>query len=133
MLGRRQSNLTREQSLAAVPVRNAAVRDERGDDGKIVLRVPVKRTGVWKALGRVLNVPEADRRVELDELGTFVWELCDGKTDVRAIIERFSRRFKLNRKEAEVSMVAYLRTLARRRLVGIMVAESTPASKPASS
>ena len=133
MFGKRQPKLTREQSLASVPVRNAAIREECREDGTLLLRVPIRRTGVWKALGRVLNVPEADRRVELDELGTFVWELCDGKTDVRAIIERFSRRFKLNRKEAEVSMVAYLRTLARRRLVGIMVAESTPASKPASS
>lgn len=132
MFGKGQPQLTREQSLAALPVRNGVIREERTEKDDLVLRVPVKRKGVWRVLGRFLNIPEVDRRVELDELGAYVWGLCDGQTDVRTIIDRFSRQYKLNRKEAEVSMTAYLRTLARRRLIGIMVSENGSASKGSS-
>ena len=40
---------------------------------------------------------------------------------VRDIIQAMSTRYKLHRKEAEVSVVTYLRQLARKGLIGIAV------------
>ena len=61
----------------------------------------------------------------LDEIGSFVWRLCDGNHSVREIIRALAARYKLHRKEAEVSVVAYLRTLAKRRLIAVAVPRAT--------
>jgi hypothetical protein len=58
---------------------------------------------------------------ELDELGKFVWDTCDGKTAVRQIIRRLADRYNLNDREAEVATVAFLRTLTRKGLVGMAI------------
>jgi hypothetical protein len=117
---RRPPPLSREQSLGSVPLRNAAVEAERTDDGEVRLAVP-RRDACWvRVLARVLYVPKS-RRVTLDELGSYVWDLCDGQHSVRQIIHALSERYRLHRKEAEVSVVAYLRLLTKRDLIGIAV------------
>ena len=118
----RKPALSREQSLASVPLRNTAVREEETDEGFARLVSP-RRDARWvRWLSRVFYVPKA-RRVTLDEIGTFVWRQCDGEHDVRSIIQALCKRYKLHRKEAEVSVVTYLRTLAKRGLLGIAVLE----------
>ena len=67
-------------------------------------------------------VPE-EKRVGLDEIGSYVWELCDGKNSVRSIVGRFQKKYKLNRKEAELSMLNYLKMLAKKKLIGLMIKE----------
>ncbi|HPD15203.1 MAG TPA: PqqD family protein [Planctomycetota bacterium] len=117
---RRQQPLSREQSLASVPVRNAAIEEERTDEGEVRLVIPLRAPRWAWPLSRLFYVPKT-RRVVLDEIGAYVWSLCDGERSVREIIQALSRRYKLHRKEAEVSVVAYLRQLARRGLLGIAV------------
>ena len=119
--------LTREQSLASMPVRNPAVGAEKDDDGQVCINVPRKRTLWVNVLAKVFYVPDG-RKIELDELGTYVWDLCDGQTSVRSIIKKFAKKYRLNRKEAEVSMVSYLKQLAKKGLIGIQVPE-TPEAK----
>jgi len=65
-------------------------------------------------------VPEF-RTVTLDEVGTRVWDLCDGEHTVKDLIARVAEEHKLSRKEAEVSLVAYLRQLAARGLIALVV------------
>ncbi len=117
---RRKPALSREQSLASVPLRNTAIREEETDDGLVRLVIP-RRTSRWvRWLSKIFYVPKT-RRVTLDEIGTFVWSQCDGEHNVRSIIQALCKRYKLHRKEAEVSVVTYLRTLAKRGLIGIAV------------
>ncbi len=115
-----QPELSREQSMAAMPIRNPALTVEREEDGTVQLLIP--RSDAWwvRLLARLLYIPKR-RRVALDELGSFVWELCDGETTVRMLIDKFAQKYKLNRKEAEVSMVTYLKQLAKKGLIGIQV------------
>ena len=61
----------------------------------------------------------ATKTFELDPLGLFVWQACDGKTPVRQVIKRLARHYNLNEREAEVSTLAFLRTLMRKGLIGI--------------
>lgn len=117
---RRPKPLSREQSLASVPLRNQAVEAERTDAGEVRLVIPLRATWWARVLSRLFYVPKT-RRVVLDEIGSFVWELCDGSRSVRDIIRALSARYKLHRKEAEVSVVAYLRQLASRGLIGVAV------------
>ena len=119
-LFRRQKPLTREQSLASVPLRNELIEVERSDGGEIRLVIPRRESWWVNALSRVFYVPKT-HRISLDEIGSFVWELCDGKHNVRQIVQALSTRYKLHRKEAEVSVVAYLRQLAKKGIIGIAV------------
>ncbi|MFW6162413.1 MAG: PqqD family protein [Planctomycetota bacterium] len=117
---RRRKPMSREQSLTSIPVRNEAIEQERTDEGTVRLIIP-RRDDWWvRAAARFFYVPKR-RRIVLDEIGSFVWELCDGDNDVRRIIRALAERYQLHRKEAEVSVVAYLRQLAKRRLIAIAV------------
>ncbi|MDP6113116.1 MAG: PqqD family protein [Planctomycetota bacterium] len=121
LVRRGEPALTREQSLTAVPVRNQAVRweyDEEDDETLIV--IPRSDTRWVRLLSKIFYVPES-RRVTLDELGSHVWRRCDGETTVRDLIKEFSDRFKLSRKEAELSLITFLKQMARRRLIGLAV------------
>ena len=93
------------------------VRDEAGN---VLLRIPRRDSSMVRVVSRVFKLPPY-RTVALDELGTFVIEHCDGRHSVREIVEAFTRRFKLNRREAEVSMAAFLRTLGRKAIIGFII------------
>ena len=119
--------LSRVQSLNAIPVRNHNVESERDDDtGETLIIIP-RRDDRWvRFLSKLLFVPD-HRKVTLDELGTFVWDRCDGETTVRDLIHAFAEQYKLSRKEAELSMVAFLRQMAKKRLVGLAIADPSAA------
>lgn len=120
----RKPKLTRQQSLSAIPVRNEKIQVEMDDDiGEASLIIP-RRDDWWvRLMSKVFFVPEF-RKITLDELGTFVWNQCDGSTTVGEIIQRFAKRYKLERKEAELSMIAFLRQMVKKRLIGLAVMES---------
>lgn len=116
-----QPGLSREEALNLVPCRNPQLRwDERGPDQNtghlvpvVVLRVPRRQDGWPGLLNRFVAGPET-REVILDELGTDVWQLCDGAASVEQIIRELARRHRLGRREVELSLTAYLRILAKR-------------------
>ena len=114
--------LTREESRAARPVVNRLVRIEHADDGKIVLHVPRRETSIMRTLCRFFKVSPY-RRIALDKLGTFVIEHCDGEHTVRDIIENFANEFRLNEREADVSVTSFLRTLGQRYIISFVVGE----------
>jgi len=117
---KKQPVLSREQSMASMPIRNPMLKVETEDDGMVHLSIPRKDAWWIKLLSRVFYVPKR-RKLALDELGSYVWGLCDGETTVRSLIDKFCKKYKLNRKEAEVSMVTYLKQLAKKGLIGIQV------------
>jgi len=113
-------HLDRQDSLAAKPVLNRLVKLERDEDGNIILQVPRRDTAMARTVARVFGIPPY-KRVALDELGTFVIELCDGQNTVREMVDKLAKRFKLNHREAEVSLSTFLRTLGRRSIIGLVI------------
>jgi hypothetical protein len=111
--------LSREDTMAITPVRNPVVEWESTEGGEVVLMIPRRADRLGKLVGRLFRVPDY-KEIVLDEVGASVWELCDGKHDMTAVISETSRKYKLNRREAEVSVTTYVRTLAERKLVGLM-------------
>ncbi len=105
--------LAREQALRLYPLRNPAVRYETQDNGCIMLIVPVRPRGLMKLFHRLFKLPH-EHRIELDETGSTVWNLCDGQRSVEAIVQKLTRQYKLERREAEYALFAFLDTLARR-------------------
>lgn len=114
--------MNREAALDMVPVRNRAVEEEPAGDGLVRLAYPLAvkpwfgrmadAVGLWD--GRPMI-----KRVELDELGTFVWNRIDGRASVRDIARAFTERYKVQPREAELSVTAFLRTIGGRGIIGL--------------
>jgi hypothetical protein len=63
--------------------------------------------------------------VELDDVGSAVWEACDGNNTVNDIVGILADEYKLSRREVEMSLTKYLRTLGQRKMIGFMVDRET--------
>ena len=113
--------LPRRELLRAKPVRNERLTCEENSDGEIVLGIPRRKTWWINTLSRVFYVPNR-RTVVLDRIGSFLWELCDGQNTVDHVISTIRNEYKLERKEAEVSTLTYLKQLTEKGLIGLAVA-----------
>jgi hypothetical protein len=121
----RENRPTREQLLAAVPVRNELAKESpRGRQGAklgdVVLRLtaPMKQSR-WRAV--LSSGTRAGKSFDLDELGAFVWQSLDGRRTVEAVIARFAKEKRVNPREAEVAVLAFLKTLTQRGLVALAI------------
>jgi len=112
--------LTREQAMQAWPVRNPALQVSEGEEGLVTIELPRRKDWMGGVLGFLFSVPQS-KPVQLDEVGSFVWGLCDGDHTVSDIVGALVNEYKLNRREVEVSLTQYLQTLAKRGMVGFAV------------
>lgn len=119
-LKKEQGGLTREQAMSAWPVRNPSLTTHEDDEGLIAVELPRRKDWVGNALGFLFFVPES-KPVQLDEVGSFVWNLCDGDHTVNEIVDALAKEYKLNRREVEVSLTEYLQKLGKRGMVGFAV------------
>ena len=129
MFGRRKQTLSREQSLAARPLRNSNLTVSRDDDGNALIVIPRRETWWANAVAKFLRMPDK-KKIALDEIGTAVWDQCDGRHTVQSIIDNFVEKYKLNRREAEVSMFAYFKELTQRGFIGFQVDGQENEKKP---
>jgi hypothetical protein len=107
----------KQQLLAARPMRLVQATAKEVSPTKYHLTVPMRPA---KLASLLLRLPrKVTRTFELDPMGVFVWEACDGKTAVRQVIRRLARQYHLNDREAEVATVTFLNTLAKRGLIGL--------------
>ena len=114
--------LNRTQALNCSPIKNTRVKATRLDTGEVLLTYPITirpwiRT-LARRLGRDVNQVQL-KKLQLDELGTAVWDLIDGKRSVRQIIKRFVKRYHLQTREAEVAVTRFVRMLGKRGLIGL--------------
>ena len=109
----------RGAALTLRPGRNSILTWEKRDSGETVLTVPhnEKANRLAKALAKWMKAP-TERHIELDEVGGYVWELCDGQNTVEAIVQKTGRQYKMNRREAEVSVTMFLQMLHQRNFIG---------------
>lgn len=128
MVEGRKPKVSRAEVLGARPVRNSAVEWERGPlrgaEGEdppsvILLRVPRRNDRWGNLIARLFRLP-SHRKIELDEMGSDVWERCDGTISVDALTRAICERYKLNRRQGEASVTAYLRMLAERHLIALL-------------
>ena len=115
-----QGGLTRDQAMAAWPVRNPSIKWQTNEEDLVVVELPRRKDWVGGLLGFLFYVPEA-KPIQLDEVGTFVWSLCDGDHTVNDLVQELCREYKLNKREVEVSLTQYLQTLGKRGLVAFAI------------
>jgi hypothetical protein len=119
---RKQPRFTKQEVLRALPVRNSLVEWEVNEAGEVLLKVPRRKDRVGRLLSRFFAAPDY-KQILLDELGSDVWQLCTGANSVDTIIQAVARKYKLNRREVELSLSNYLKQLASRGLIGLQIAQ----------
>lgn len=93
-----------------VPVRQHRSEDE--PDGRVTVLVP-RFSGRWARRWVLPLFARQEVRLRLDELGSFVWRQCDGRTPVGEIAARLQVSSGGERTEAGTRVMAFLRQLAR--------------------
>jgi hypothetical protein len=119
----RYGGLSRMAALACTPVKSREVHVSRLDTGEVLIRYPVSWRPWMAALARRLGRegdPSNERKLQLDELGTMVWDLIDGRRTVHQIVQSFSDAHQLQAREAEVAVTQFLRQLGKRGLIGLL-------------
>jgi len=118
----RQGPISRDEALRCTPVKNIHVKVARLENGDVQLSYPVYMQPWMASLARWTgSMPDKPRmkKLELDTLGTAVWNLIDNRKSVKQLIGHFAREHRLQRREAEVSVTSFLRDLGRRGLIGM--------------
>lgn len=112
--------LSRAAALDCVPLRNPQVSCRRLENGLVELGYPVAMRPFWAALARRMGKQDQSiRRLQLDEMGTVVWDLIDARRSVKQVASALARQLQLHDQEAQTSVTAFLRELGRRGIIGI--------------
>ena len=116
----RKPKLSRDQALAARPIRPPALKWTELDSGEVRSVLPRRKDAAGKLLSVLFYIPKS-RPVNLDVVGSRVWSLCDGEHTVEDMVEALTEEHKLHRREAEVSLTEFLKMLGKRNMVGFVV------------
>lgn len=119
---RPEPTISRAEALSMVPVKNSAVEEAPLPDGLVRLAYPLavkpwfgklaESVGIWDKKPMI-------KQVELDEMGTFVWQHINGQRSVRDIAEAFTREYEVQPREAELSVTAFIKTIGQRGIIGL--------------
>lgn len=119
-LKKKRAPLSRDRAFEARPVRNPSLKWRVNDEGTVEVIVPRRKDMFGRVMGFLFFVPES-RPITLDEVGTRVWHLCDGEHTVEQVVAALADEYKLQRREVEVSLTEYLRTLGKKGMVGFLI------------
>lgn len=113
---------SREYALECIPVKNPEVSQEVQDNGelRLIYQVQVQPwfQGVLKKITKSRSTL-INKTLQLDVLGTAVWNMIDGRKSVRTIIDEFESVHQLNRREAEISVTGFFKELGKRGLLAM--------------
>lgn len=110
------------EMLQARPLKNeAAKQEERSGGDALLLSIRRKKPRyLVPPLSWVIRINRT-HRFQLDRLGAWVWNLCDGKRRVEEITDEFAARFQLSFHEARISVTSYVKDLTQRGALVLVV------------
>ncbi|HVT12962.1 MAG TPA: PqqD family protein [Fimbriimonadaceae bacterium] len=107
----------------ARPLRNPDVEELRLGESVTLTGPAVLKGLLGKIVSKATTKP-VTKQYELEEIGAFVWSQIDGRKSFDGIAKQLQAKYKMNRMEAEASLDAFLRMLAERGLITLLVKES---------
>lgn len=112
----------KQQALAAIPVRNRDVTSTLQESGLVLLTYPLQLKPWFRSVAKRFGAWDdrpMTKKLELDEMGTFVWQLLDGERSVREVARAFADHYQVIPQEAEMSVTAFIREMGRRGVIGL--------------
>ena len=88
---------------------------EQEDGRVVVLRPRFGESGLGKRLAAWLGF--SDYKIRLDEIGTRVWQCCDGRTPAREIAEHLRSEFGERIEPAEERLFTFMAQMNRSRMI----------------
>jgi len=129
-------SLKRSEFLTLKPVRNPIVEWKKNEKGEVTITLSLKKLKeleesekLKKGTSKSARIPSrlssrpGGKQIQLDKIGSIVWELCDGEKTTKEIVDHLCQKYKLLPREAELSLSSYLNSLAKRGLIGYIVPE----------
>jgi len=112
-------SVDRAKLLSLKPKPSSNVKWEVYDTGEVAIIIERKYRGrLGEILATIFMQPKT-RKIVLDEIGSYVWKMFNGKTSIREIITKISEKFKMSKREAEVSLIAFLSDLEKRGAITV--------------
>ena len=105
--------------LDVIPFRSENITAEKGSDGTVTIAFP-RFKYEWMRRFLLPKGMSPDIHVRLEEHGTAVWELIDGKWTVRQIIEELAEHFD-HEENYESRITAYITQLQKDGFVKLAV------------
>ena len=118
----RESHLFRTAALKYRPAKSLHITESRLETGEVLLEYPLTVRPWFAEVVKRLGGPRDSvqtKKLQLDAMGTAVWDLVDGNRSVRRIVQIFAETHRLENKEAEVSVTSFIRELGQRGLLGL--------------
>jgi hypothetical protein len=115
--------ISRAEALERIPVKNVQITEVRLESGEVLIGYPVTIRPFFGSLVKRFGGPEKQvqtKKLQLDNLGSSVWDLLDGQRSVRKLIQMFAETHQLQTREAEVAVTQFLRELGRRGVIGLV-------------
>ena len=114
--------ISRAEALDRIPAKNVQITEDRLETGEVLIGYRVTIRPFFATLVKRFGGPEEQvqtKKLQLDTLGSSVWDLLDGKRSVRQLIQIFAETHQLQPREAEVAVTQFIRELGRRGLIGL--------------
>ncbi len=116
--------IPREKWLRSIPVR---ITDEYeiDEDGNAVILLQIEYKGIRGKLVKMFSITPLPqyKKIVLDKMGTTVWQLCDGKHTVDDIIRHLVKKTGMSRRNMEIAIYNYLKTLIEKGLIELHIPE----------
>ncbi len=122
--------ISRDRFLQSIPLRNPGLSWEEENDGTITLKIPRSKKGFLRILSWPSDLP-GYKQVKLDEIGSKVWKRIDGKTDMKDFMEWMNQEFKMNPREAELSLALFMEKLSDKAFILLLVPPPKPGTQEA--
>jgi len=90
-------------------------------------KIPQKNTELaWRVIDNEAVIIPLDEQTSdsekinfLNETGTRIWELIDGKNSIKDIVVRIVKEYEIEEKEAEKEVMSFIKKLKSRNLIKI--------------
>jgi hypothetical protein len=112
------SLISRRDALRSIPAISPGVSYQEEEDGHLLIQVPV---AARKGLFGLFRSKASIRKVRLDSIGAFVLKQIDGRRCVGDLIDAFAKQYRSNRREAELCVADFLKSLTQRNIIVIGV------------
>ena len=102
--------------LQAKPKKSENVEWDGNDSDILKLYIPYKKTYIVKLLSRFMDIPD-ERTFRFNQMGSVVWELCDGTNTIEDIKNAIMKRSKGDEKDIERRLIKFINKLSTNDLI----------------